>query len=131
LSWFVKKQGAVTHSSSESEFLALDAGLRVTGIPTLILWEVIVSVFVPKKIGSSTPPVSPGKTSTIGSIADIIDFVPLDAPPHIGNIRLYILEDNEPVISMVKKGRCPTMRHLSRTSRISSDWLFERMGMIL
>ncbi len=88
LSWFVKKQGAVTHSSSESEFLALDAGLRVTGIPTLILWEVIVSVFVPKKIGSSTPPVSPGKTS----IADIIDFVPLNIPPHIGNIRLYILE---------------------------------------
>ena len=81
LSWFVKKQGAVTHSSSESEFLALDAGLRVTGIPTLILWEVIVSVFVPKKIGSSIPPVSPGKTSTIGSIADIIDFVPLNVPP--------------------------------------------------
>ena len=45
LSWFVKKQGAITHSSSESEFLALDAGLRVSGIPTLILWEMIVSVF--------------------------------------------------------------------------------------
>ncbi len=100
----------------------------MTGIPTLILWDVIVSVFVPKKIGSSKPLVTPGKTSTIGSVADVIDFVPLNVPPHIGNIRLYILEDNEPVISMVKKGRCPTMRHLSRTSRISSDWLFERVN---
>ncbi len=63
----------------------------------------IVSVFVPKKVYSSAPPVSPGKTSTIGSIADIIDFVPLNVPPHIGNIRLYILEDNEPVIGIFKE----------------------------
>ena len=28
---------------------------------------------------------------------------------------------------MVKKGRSPTMRHVSRTHRVSLDWLFERL----
>ena len=37
------------------------------------------------------------------------------------------MEDNEAVIQMIKKGRSPNMRHVSRTHRVSLDWLFERL----
>ena len=40
-----KKQTAVSHSSTESEIISLDTGLRLDGIPALDLWELIVSVF--------------------------------------------------------------------------------------
>ena len=35
LGYTVKKQGAVSHSSTESEVIALDAVLRLDGIPAL------------------------------------------------------------------------------------------------
>ena len=40
-----KKQTAVSHSSSGSEIISLDAGLRLDGILALDLWDLIVSVF--------------------------------------------------------------------------------------
>ena len=40
-----KKQTAVSHSSTESEIISLDTGLRLDGIPALELWGLIVSVF--------------------------------------------------------------------------------------
>ena len=42
ISWMCKKQTAVSHSSTESEIISLDAGLRLDGIPTLDLWNLIV-----------------------------------------------------------------------------------------
>ena len=33
--WMCKKQTAVSHSSTESEIISLDAGLRLDGIPAL------------------------------------------------------------------------------------------------
>ena len=45
ISWMCKKQTAVSHSSTESEIISLDAGLRLDGIPALDLWDLIVSVF--------------------------------------------------------------------------------------
>ena len=45
ISWMCKKQTAVSHSSTESEIISLDAGLRLHGIPALELWDLIVSVF--------------------------------------------------------------------------------------
>ena len=44
ISWMCKKQTAVSHSSTESEIISLDAGLRLDGIPALELWDLIVSV---------------------------------------------------------------------------------------
>ena len=44
ISWMCKKQTSVSHSSSESEIIFLDAGLRLDGIPALDLWDLIVSV---------------------------------------------------------------------------------------
>jgi hypothetical protein len=47
ISWMCKKQGAVSHSSSEAEVIALDAATRLEGIPALLLWEVALQVFPP------------------------------------------------------------------------------------
>ena len=43
-SWMCKKQTSVSHSSTESEIISLDAGLRLDGIPALDLWDLIVFV---------------------------------------------------------------------------------------
>ena len=45
ISWMCKKQTSVSHSSTESEIISLDAGLRLDWIPALELWDLIVSVF--------------------------------------------------------------------------------------
>ena len=39
-----KKQTAVSRSSTESEIISLDAGLRLDGIPALDFWDLIVLV---------------------------------------------------------------------------------------
>ena len=44
ISWTCNKQTSVSHSSTESEIISLDAGLRLDGIPALELWDLIVLV---------------------------------------------------------------------------------------
>ena len=44
ISWMCKKQTSVSHSSTKSEIISLDAGLRLNGIPPLDLWDLIVAV---------------------------------------------------------------------------------------
>ena len=44
ISWMCKKQTSVSHSSTESEIISLDAGLRLDGIPALDSWDLIVAV---------------------------------------------------------------------------------------
>ena len=39
ISWMCKKQTSVSHSSTESEIISLDAGLRLDGLPALDLWD--------------------------------------------------------------------------------------------
>ena len=43
-SWMCKKQTSVSHSSTESEVISLDAGLRMDGILALDLWDVVIGV---------------------------------------------------------------------------------------
>ena len=42
---------------------------------------------------------------------------------------LYIFEDDEALIKMMSKGRGPTVTHVSRTHRVASDWLFDRINL--
>ena len=42
-----KKQTVVSHSSTESEIVALDTALRVEGLPVLGFWDVVADVFGP------------------------------------------------------------------------------------
>ena len=44
ISWMCKKQTSVSHSSTESEIISLDVGLRLDGIPALDLWDLVVLV---------------------------------------------------------------------------------------
>ena len=39
-----KKQRCVSDSSTESEIISLDAGLRMDGIPALDLWDLTIDV---------------------------------------------------------------------------------------
>ena len=41
VSWMCKKQTSVSHSSTESEIISLDAGLRFDGLPALELWDLM------------------------------------------------------------------------------------------
>ena len=51
ISWMCKKQTSVSHSSTESEIISLDAGLRMDGVPSLTLWDLVIEIlhFVPKR----------------------------------------------------------------------------------
>ena len=44
INWMCQKQTSVSHSSTESEIISLDAGLRLDGKPALDLWDLIVAV---------------------------------------------------------------------------------------
>jgi hypothetical protein len=122
LSWACKKQGAVSHSSTEAEIISLDAGLRCEGIPLLMLWEQIQLVMT----GSSAPPVQREVTvNGMYDLAKLVDFVPRTVPDPTDLGRLVLLEDNDAVIKMLIKGRTDRLRHVPRTHRIDLDWLFE------
>jgi hypothetical protein len=127
--WLCKKQGAVSHSSSEAEVIALDTCVRLEGIPALALWDEITEV-LKKKTGTPSMQGATPSTSTKGknkTMLESIDDVQTNVPKPPGNTRLIILEDNEAVIKMTTKGRSPNMRHVARTHRIDLDWLFERI----
>ena len=48
ISWMCKKETCVSHSSTESEIISLDVGLRMDGIPALDLWDLFVDVIYSK-----------------------------------------------------------------------------------
>ena len=58
-----------------------------------------------------------------------VDHVSSNVKPSSSSARLYVFEENEAVIKMIIKGRSPTMRHVSRTHRVSLDWLFDRINL--
>ena len=44
ISWMCEEQTSVSHSSTESDIISLDAGLRLDGFPALDLWDLIIAV---------------------------------------------------------------------------------------
>ena len=76
-----KKQTSVSHSSTDSEIISLDAGLRLDGIPALDQCDLIVSV-----LGNTTqsnqergdPHKLPTRKKIPGNIDDLdnVDFIP-------------------------------------------------------
>ena len=53
----VRKQTSVSHSSTESEIISLDAGLRLDGLFALDLWDVVMEVS--RSLNSTKPPTHP------------------------------------------------------------------------
>ena len=134
ISWMCKKQTAVSQSSTESEIISLDAGLRLDELPALELWDLIVSVLgsVTQTSDRTVRPVdtersqkSQGKINVLKNI----DCVPSNVQSSHQEALLCVFEDNEAVIKMIMKGRSPTMRHVSRTHGVSLDWLFDRINL--
>ena len=145
ISWMCKKQTSVSHSSTESEIISLNAGLRLDGIPALDLWDLIVAVlgntnqshkerrdpFVNKREVRSTPHTIQKRKQSQGVINDLnnVDLISSNVDSSRQEALLYIFEDNEAVIKMIIKGRSPTMRNVSRTHRVALDWLFDRINL--
>ena len=135
ISWMCKKQTAVSHSSTESEIISLDTGLRLDGLPALELWDLIVSVFgnvsrVSDRSGQPDNDVHKHhKSQRRINLMENIDSVPSYVQSSRQEALLYVFEDNEAVIKMIIKGRSPTMRHVSRTHRVALDWLFDRINL--
>ena len=145
ISWMCKKQTSVSHSSTESEIISLDAGLRLDGIPALDLWDLIVAVLrntnqnrieqgalLKNKREVCSPPhtIHERKQSqrVINELGNV-DFIPSNVQSSHQEALLYVFEDNEAAIKMIMKGRSPTMRHVSRTHRVALDWLFDRINL--
>ena len=135
ISWMCKKPTAVSHSSTESEIISFDAGLRLDGLLALALWDLIVSVFgsvshVSDRSGQPDNDVKKHHKSQrrIDGMKDI-DSVPSNVQSSRQEALLYVFEDNEAVIKMIIQVRSPTMRHVSRTHRVVLDWLFDRINL--
>ena len=135
ISWMCKKQTAASHSSTESEIISLDTGLRLDGLPALELWDLIVSVLgnVSRVSDRSGKPESDvhkhHKSHNKIDVMKDIDAVPSNVQSARQEALLYVFDDNEAVIKMIIKSRSPTMRHVSRTHRVALDWLFDRINL--
>ena len=134
ISWMCKKQTAVSHSSTESEIISLDTGLRLDGLRALELWDLNVSVLgnvsrVSDRSGQPDNDVYKRKSQKKIDVVEDIDSVPSNVQSARQEALLYVFEDNEAVIRMIIKGRIPAMRHVSRTHRVALDWLLDRINL--
>ena len=48
-----------------------------------------------------------------------------DRRSRYNEVQLIVAEDNEAVIKILAKGRSAKMRHIHRTHRVNTDWLYE------
>ena len=123
ISWMCKKQTSISHSSTKSEIISLDAGLRMDGLPPLDLWDMVIEVL--RSTNNTKRPIrlAPGnwcrtgnhssnktktKTPTERHNRDVdqlsnVDHVPSNTHSSQGESQLYIFEDNEAVIKMLSK----------------------------
>ena len=104
-SWMCKKQTSVSHSSTESEIISLDTGLRLDGLLALELWDLIVSVLrnVSRVSDRSLKPESDDHKhhkshNKIYVMKDIV--VPSNVQSARQEALLYVFEDIEAVIKI-------------------------------
>ena len=130
LNWICKKQGAVSHSSTEAEIIGLEAMVRMEGIPALNLWSQVADVILGvKNAGRKASSKAEAAYTKYNAISlEYVDWVPPSLPSLRYNTRLIFVQDNDAVIKMVIKARAPMLKHVSRTHRIDLDWLFERIS---
>ena len=112
-SWMCKKQTSVSHSSTESEIISLDAGLRLDGIPALDLWDPTGAVLHGKTYQNDQerghPSKSPTRKKIHGKIDDLdnVVFIFSNVNSSRKEALLCVFEDNEAVIKMIIKGKKP------------------------
>ena len=97
------------------------------------MWDLIVTVLHgntnQSKQGQGDLSTSPTRKKIPGKIYDLnnVDFVSSNANSSHKEALLNIFEENEAVIKMIIKRRSPTLRRVSRTHKVSLDWLFDRI----
>ena len=114
---------SVSHSSTESEIISLDDGLRLDGIPALDLWDLTVSVLgstiqnhdrtVQLVVNCDKDHGHHKQSQGMINVLNNIDCVPSNVQFSHHDALLYVFEDNEAGIKKIMKGRSPTMRHVS------------------
>ena len=90
-----KRHGNISISTPESELTSGNMALRLVGLPSLDLWDVILFTCVPGRTQRTSP------------------------------VRMVFHEDNTAFIQVCRSGRNQTMRHLNRHHRISVGFLHE------
>ena len=102
-----KRQRRAAHSSTESDMIILETGLRWEVFPYMLLWDVVLHVFAPQSQSSS---------SDVPELPRRIAHLQPSALPE--RARLVVLEDNDAVFKIIIKGRSPALRHLRKDQRI-------------
>ena len=142
---FSKAQSCVSHSSTESELVALDQCIRSEAVPITWFWEQVLPVLgCHYTIGLPIGPNSNYMTSPPGVLAsgskpevviprhekmkntgDAMKYVrqghPIDSIP-LARIDCVICEDNQPCIKTVSSGKTQ-LRYLQRTQAICLDYI--------
>ena len=104
ISWMCKTQTSVSRSSTESEFISLDTGLRLDGLLALELWDLIVSVLgnISRISDRTGKPVNGEdkhhKSHNKIDVMQVIDSVPSNIQSARQEALLNVFEDNEVVI---------------------------------
>ena len=119
ISWMCKKQTSVSHSSTESEIISLDAGLRLDGIPALYLWDLIVAVLHGNTNQNDQergdPSKSPTRKKIHGKINDPgnVGFISsnVHSSRHLGNTSQNHDRTGRPVV-------CRDKNHVRHQSRV-------------
>ena len=108
-SWMCKKQIVGSHSSTESEIISLDIGLRLDGLPALELWDLIVSVLgnisrVSDRSGKlESDDHKHHKSHNKIDVMKDIDAVPSNVQSARQEDLLCVFEDNQAVIKMIQR----------------------------
>ena len=89
ITWFCKKQGAVSHSSSEAEVISLEAAVRMEGLPALMLWELVQDVYAKRKPQVVKPGEIPSpELDPMVRFLSNVDYVPPTVPISSGRCKL-------------------------------------------
>ena len=111
-----KKQTPVSHSSTESEIISLDAGLSLDGVPALDFWDLTVAVLhgntnqnnqersdLRTNIRAALHKLQK-RNKSHGMIDDLdnVDLISSNVNSFRQEALLYVFEDNEAVINMIK-----------------------------
>ena len=124
IGWICKKQTAVSHSSTEADTIAVDAGLRLEGLPLLSMWDTVTDELEPP-VGSSALHNKPKKTESLMAakrMTDIIYFVSPKARISSQRASLFVSEDNDAVIKMTTKR--PEPDHMASLPDVVSHFLY-------
>ena len=111
IAWLCKKQGAVSHSSTETEIIALDAGLRMEAIPALTLWNYMIRVFCPDAVANceveskALRKIDKPSMDRMHHLLENVDYVPPSLPSPTPLAKIKICEDNDAVLKLLLKRR--------------------------